>query len=580
MKSILPNTLLALFLVVACSRGAPAVAVGGDVDVEQLVLADHEDPRNFVRGVFPTGSAELVVEIEGRGTLRVTAHVEGEIHLAVIEHELDGPGRVVRGTLSTSPPETGRRATPHLLRFESTEGLHIKGYSIRPVDGTADSTSTASATEHDLRGALRGRDVLLILFDSVHSGHFGSYGYERPTTPHITRLAERGVRFDHAYSQTSWTISSAVSLFTSLDQERHGVLLVGQGLSDACTTLAELFQGAGYRTEGMIQNGVLGPKVGIERGFDRLTRPGDVWDSTDGLFDLVREVLVTEHEQPAFVYAHVLPPHMPYEPPDDFRGRFAPPYEGRATGSIRSIVRAAGKPRDDPDLVHVTALYDEMIASIDARVGALVAELDAAGRLDQTVILIVSDHGEAFNQHGITGHNFHVYEEMVRVPWVLLAAGSPLPAGLTIETPVTLLDVFPTLIELCALPEAEHELVGRSRVDLLAGARPAPEPVFLSARYREQDGVVATPQLAMVLDGFKLIADPAFETVELFDLERDPEEQRDIARERPVRAAAMGTALRVWHDLARKEMLPAPHVGGVDVKALRDLGYLEGEDDG
>jgi arylsulfatase A-like enzyme len=569
MKKLLPCTTWILLLVAACSRGAP------EAGVEPLVLADHELPHDFARGIFPTGHAELFVEVEGRGELKVTASAERETTRTVIEESSEGPARTLRGTLSPAPAAASTRATPLLLRFESSEGLSIKGYSVRAASATAGATAV---TKKDLRGSLRGRDVVLILFDSVHSGHLGSYGYERATTPHISKVAERGVRFDRAYSQTSWTISSAVSLFTSLDQERHGVLLVGQGLSDACTTLAELFQGAGYRTEGLVQNGVLGPKVGIERGFDRLTRPGKVWHSTDQLFNHVRDVLLTEHEKPAFVYAHVLPPHMPYEPPADFQGRFAPEYDGEETGSIRSIVRAAGKPRDHPDLMHVAGLYDEMIASIDARVGALVAELEAAERLDQTLILIVSDHGEAFNQHGITGHNFHVYEEMVRVPWVLMAAGSPLPTGVTIDAPVTLMDVAPTLVELCALPEPEQDIVGHSRVDLLAGAEAVSEPIFLSARYREREGVVVTPQIALLLDGYKLVADPAFESVALFDLEHDPEEQDDVADEHPIRASAMTAALRVWHDVSRKEMLPAPHVGGVDVKALRDLGYLEGEE--
>ena len=466
------------------------------------------------------------------------------------------------------------------------------------VLGLAPACSSANDPA-PLAGSLAGRDVILIVADALHAHHLGAHGYQRPTSPTIDHLALTGTLFADASSQTSWTVSSVASLFTSLEQERHGLLYANQHLAPDASTLAELFQDGGYRTAAMIQNGILWsrrdqpdwPGTRLCRGFDSYEMFPDmdrVQQELDRLLTRAREVVLEEERPPLFAYIHLLPPHEPYTPPAGFRDRFDPDYAGPVDGSLDSSLRVALSHEgfDQPeDLAHLVALYDEHLAYLDAELGRFLTELWAA-RPDSLVIF-TSDHGEAFREHRNLGHGSQVHEEMVHVPLILSAPQSPLPQGRVCGSPPSLLDVLPTLVELCGLPQTRQTPRGLSLVPLLA------EPLTTPAAFEER-GLLFTSRykaahpeqlnIALRQGNYKLLRHWKDQRDALYNVAADPLETDDISGQRPELARALGRALEDAYRASTRDVVgddqAAPGTIPQDVlDNLHKMGYL-GEDGG
>jgi len=392
---------------------------------------------------------------------------------------------------------------------------------------------------------LQGRDMILVVADSLDAAHLGTYGYSRPTAPFLTEVAEAGVTLERAISQTSWTLSSVVSLMTGLEQEAHGVMQIEQSLpADRLSTLGELFQSKGYRTVGLVQNAVIGEGTGLERGFDRY----DYMRFTEeGAEDLVRavgeEAAASARDQPLFMYVHVGPPHMPYRPPEPFRSRFAGGApESRVVGSIRDTtdIMVEKSAPSHPDVIRLVELYDGHVAYADSVIRRSVEAFESEGRAGSPVLLVTADHGEAFMQHGAVGHNLFCYEPMVRVPWIIAAPGT-LPAGLRVPGTGSLLDVLPTLAELFGLPSPDHRTSGVSLAPQLLGDGPIRDrPLLISSRY-PQPGKEA--QLGLVEGSWKLVLRRRGQPAQLFNTAEDPDELVDVLGVHPERAARMRATL-------------------------------------
>ena len=415
-------------------------------------------------------------------------------------------------------------------------------------------------------------NVLVLVADSLAAGHVSSHGYERPTTPNFDAFAAAGVRFSNAGAAAAWTLPSVASLFTSQPQEVHGARDDELRLSGELPTLAERLRNAGFETHAVVQTPVLGRRTGVDRGFERY----DVLDFSLASFERALELARSafgSSSAPRFVYVHVAPPHMPYQPPAPYRGRFSAESESLAhvDGSIesaRAVHRARLAP-DHPDVVRLRALYDEHITFVDARLGELVRSLQAQANERPLLIVWTSDHGEAFMEHGEQGHNSSVYEEMLHVP--LAIAGTGLRARVE-PAPVSLLDVAPTLLELCdapALPRAE----GQSLAPLLR-AESFDLQRTLVASSRHYEGKPERWQVAIRSGRFKLHAWPGLGRAELRDLDADPDERADCSAEHPdVRA----------HLQRELERLQAAFVASTERRelseserrTLRELGYAD-----
>ena len=415
-------------------------------------------------------------------------------------------------------------------------------------------------------------NVLFIVIDTLRADHLSSYGYERDTSPRIHELlAERGATVERAYSQAPWTLPSTGSFLTGrLPGELAGSDPEIFELPPGEPTLAERLSALGYRTAGFIANPILHEGNGYARGFGDFFTPETTWK----VLDWVDATTINERalpwleaalpaarregeaREPFFLYLHYIDPHDPYQNSDVADGDrqttpWDPEYDGRVRGDRAQDLYAGKKalPGADPearaaDLRHLVALYDSEIRYVD-RFVAEVLEALPEEVLRETLIVLTSDHGEEFLDHGGWKHGQTLYEEMVRVPLFVRWDGV-VPAGRRLDGPVALLDLVPTILSAVGAPSIEEErLPGRNLLPALAGGEPLPpRPVFAEhVAHGPMRGAVIDRDRKLVLFNedeprdsdnplhrhLRRLDRGRLERVELYDLAEDPGERENLA---------------------------------------------------
>jgi len=378
-------------------------------------------------------------------------------------------------------------------------------------------------------------NVVLISIDTVRPDHLGCYGYERPTSPNLDALAARGVLFKNAYTQAPWTLPSHMSLFTSMLPSHNRVEDLNERLADDIPTLAELLRKTGYNTAALVNNGQMRAHWGFARGFD-LWREFQVDTPAGSCENITRQALewlAAAPREPYFLFLHYYDPHDPYDPPPKYRAQFGSTLSGSDAHSVVWTHRMPGKDLRNPQLMReIIGSYDGEIAWMDFELGKLLAAVPS-----DALIVVFSDHGEAFEEHGWTTHGAALYQEEVKVALILSrtrAEASPR----VVEEPVMLLDVAPTMLRLCGLePPAHHE--GRDLTPLLRGGA-LPERPILAETKRHLEGRV----LKMCLLGpDKLIYSLLDGALELYRL---PDEHTERARTDPECAGKLFGMVREW----------------------------------
>jgi arylsulfatase A-like enzyme len=433
------------------------------------------------------------------------------------------------------------------------------------------------ARKSPLAGALEGQDCLIIVLDALHADWLGCYGNPRDASPAIDALARRGTVFERAWSPSSWTLPSTTSLFTGVFQETHGVLVGVEDyetktrLASHATTLAELFRAGGYDTAAYTQNEWVSSTFGLQQGFARFEN----WIDRDdlSLAERVAERHAGRGAQPKLTYVHFRRPHEPYDASPEFVERFADPnYTGPVSG--RKADRRAHNSGEyrlrGADLRHYQDLYLANICQVDRSVARLLESVDR----NRTLIVVLSDHGEAFDQHGRVGHNWYSYEEYIHVPLIL--AHPRLPEAFRTSVPAMTLDLVPTLLELFAIDAGDAVLQGASLTTLLdEGPAPAPRNIYSSARvdWNQQ-------QWAAVFDGHhKLLRQYPSGAELLFDLEADPTEQVDLSRSPRLilKRLRMRRLLNAWKDEQEPLFVEeaSDQISEESLERLRSLGYLD-----
>jgi len=319
-------------------------------------------------------------------------------------------------------------------------------------------------------------DVLVILIDALRADRLGAYGYSRNTSPRIDALASESIVFGNVYAQSPWTKPSIPTLFTSLYPVQHGVYEgeahVGGGrlesdvLDDSFTTLAEVFAAAGYETLGLVNNAHLEPEDGFAQGFDRYEHGSFTAAEINAKF---LDFLATrEDDRPFFAYLHYLDAHWPFQPESPFRERFvgnspeASLFDRDSWKGLRERINDASLELSEVDRARLQDQHDGGVGQLDHRLGQLFDALRAQGLLDQTVLLLTSDHGEELLDHGAVGHGGTLYREVIEIPLLIRLPGGA--GSQKSARPARLLDVLPTLAALAGV-EAPAEVEGR---DLLA----------------------------------------------------------------------------------------------------------------
>ena len=435
------------------------------------------------------------------------------------------------------------------------------------------------------RGASGPPGLLLISLDTTRSDHLSVYGYPRDTSPELDALARQGVRFAAAYSASASTGPSHATLFTSLHPLRHGVLKNGLPLADERETLAERLRAHGFQTAAVVGSFVLDAKFGFAQGFDlydddfapeEATVTVSEWEGHEvpGSFDrrgdhTTRRALrwlreARDPARPFFLFVHYFDPHLSYAPPEPFATRFEAELPAAASRLDRLIAR-----------------YDGEIAFVDHAVGELLEGLEALGLAGTTLVIVSGDHGEGLMQHGMLGHGVHLYEEAVRVPLLLRWPGR-LPRRRTISEPVATVDIAPTALELLGLgPQSGLEGESLAPAARGEGHLDGERPIHLFRRPYQSAWVADLGRLYVngtllgIRQGrWKYIEGDAVKTRELYDLEADRPERRNLVAAHPDKVRELAGRLEKW----RRAQGAAPEAADLspeDREALRALGYVD-----
>jgi arylsulfatase A-like enzyme/Tfp pilus assembly protein PilF len=399
------------------------------------------------------------------------------------------------------------------------------------------------------------RNLLLVSLDTLRADHLGCYGYAAARTPRVDALAASGLRFERATTVVPLTLPAHSSLMTGTFPGWHGVRDNGGFyLADDQVTLAEVLRDRGFRTGGFVASFVLDRRWGIGQGFERYYDEFDLdrfkdEPSMDAIqrrgeevVDHALEWLHGDHERPFFAWVHLYDAHAPYEAPEPFRARFP---------------------------ANMIGAYDAEIAYVDAQVGRLLDALEADGRLSETLVAVVGDHGEMLGEHGEMTHGFFIYEPATHIPLIMAGPGT---SARVVPDQVRMVDVMPTLLELLG-QTAPAPVQGVSLLPLARGTRLDLVAHSESWYPRYHYG---WSELRSVQDGrFKFIDAPR---PELYDLQSDPKEAADQSHADTARAETLGRALDALETRTRNEKAAAGP-GAVDAETeerLAALGYVGG----
>jgi arylsulfatase A-like enzyme len=426
------------------------------------------------------------------------------------------------------------------------------------------------------RGASPGiARVILISVDTLRADHVGAYGYTRSTTPAIDALAASGVLFQNVSTPSPWTYPAHASLFTGLYPGRHGLKNLDRLLPSSLPTLATLLGRAGWTTASVVNSTLLGPRFGLDRGFREFFYVEQVPAQrapTARVVDQALEWAKRYRDRKLFLFVHTSDVGSDYASLPKWERQFSRPYAGRADGTTAqlSAVLLGKLTLNDADARHLVDLYDAGIRQTDAEIGRLLEGLRASGLLEGSLILLTSDHGEEFLEHGGVLHGRTQFEEVVRVP--LIVAGPGVGKGSRVPVPVSLVDVMPTLLATLGVT-APEALDGEDLTPLFSGrAAPRVEGRFLFGEADHNNQQLDITR-AVRHGADKMHFDRATQRASLYDLDADPAELRDLAAQRP-------EVVRELRQHIDRFMRIQPLVGETitltpaEIEKLRSLGYI------
>jgi len=432
------------------------------------------------------------------------------------------------------------------------------------------------------------RKILFVSIDTTRADHLGSYGYRRPTSPFLDSLARGGVRFANAYATMPTTDPSHTSMLTGQYPRTHGLMRNAARRSDPrAPSLGSWLQERGYTTAAITARLGLDPDLRGIRGFDHTDAPRlpDKWRDASTVTGLVRGWLRERAEDESwFLWAHLWEPHKPYDPEDPYRDRFLEPRTpGRFIDHDPPRFLGEGDKVSARVVKTSVAMYDGEIARADDALVVLAALARLAPPTGvEPLIIVVSDHGEALAERQDStrigfGHGATIHDEVVKVPWVMHWADVLRPQVL--ETPVSLVDLAPTLVDLID-PSDPLPTDGRSLLaSVIDGDEPELRPVVVERRLFSTEPVpgLRHVQTAWIEYPWKLIASEGPAPPELYRLDRDPGERRDVVDEFPGHAEELGVALAGWKESRAKPRRSGAHtrIGEAEREALKSLGYID-----
>ena len=413
-------------------------------------------------------------------------------------------------------------------------------------------------------------NVFLILIDTLRPDHLGAYGYERATSPAIDELATKGVRFERAYSAASWTNPSILALFTgrypadAWEPKPHeeAIKLVVPPHVD---TMAEILAANGYLTVAASDHPGINAKL-FGQGFDiylhlyRVDGPWTEWRETDSekVLRQLHDLLEGRPDERLFTYIHLIYPHGPYEPPppwDDYFGR----------GTLFF------KPKNRALMIN---MYDGDIRHTDEVIKDFLADIRASGLAEDSIVILLSDHGEGFWEHGLMEHGNSLYNELLHIPLVFYAPGR-VPENVIVHDVVRITDVLPTVLDLVGIPYDADDFRGRSLLPLMRNGVDSPRLAFSECPHsRIVRGRAIQSSTEKLIDSGQDGQPP-----EYYDLMRDSRERHELHSSRSSEvselAAAMDEITRAASQSRAGHVAVQEEPSADTIKKLRSLGYTE-----
>ncbi|MGB5176742.1 MAG: sulfatase, partial [Thermoanaerobaculia bacterium] len=521
-----------------------------------------------VRGVEVVGAKTGHVEVTLREDGEDSAQLVGTLERTSRPQRLALGGersKVVRLTLEAP-----------LLGDGSSNGSSVvlRAPTVRsPQNGSVGDPVELVAPEAD--ADFRRPNILLYVIDTLRADHLGIYGYPRPVSPQIDAFAAEATVFDDAVAQSSWTRASMASIFTSLWPLQHATNRRGDVLAPEAVTLAELLREAGYETVAFAKNQNVFPTFGFSQGFDNFNA---IWakGKSHKINERVEKWLKTYNgDRPFFLYLHAVDPHVPYGPPEEFKYQFADKANDDLTLSRPpgpKIWKELETVQRERILDHLLDLYDGEIAYNDSTFGKLLEILRDGSVYDETLIILLSDHGEEFQDHGNWQHGRNLFVENLHVP--LLIRFPDRGQGVRVKQRVQHIDLLPTLLDYLGLGVPEF-LEGSSFLSWVTNPQaPVDEVARPAYSFLHLDGL---PNVSVIEGEWKLvqnISQGKIAWTNLFDRSEDPGETRNRALDKPILASYLATLIAKRRSEESRLTASEAVLDERMEEALKALGYV------
>jgi len=422
-------------------------------------------------------------------------------------------------------------------------------------------------------------NVLIISIDTLRADHLSCYGYGRQTSPNIDRLADYSHRFSNAYTTLPGTLPAHTSLLTSLYPRQFSILVNGETVPSKVTTLAEILESSGYTTAAFISTSALDARYGLNQGFQTYSGVGDTKLELPAKDTVSKAIqwLGGHKNETFFLFVHFFDPHTRYDAPEYYRKKFEVSNKGEP---LEDYIFIQDPSLFTPERVHdIVSAYDAEIAYADWAVGKLSDELDKLGLKEDTIVVLVSDHGESLDEliksHGYAfDHGEFLYTHQLHVPLIIrMPGGTSEEKGVVQTTPVSLIDVMPTILDVLKIKSPDY-MAGTSLFPLLLGQEATYGPVFSERRSFE-----TPPKPYFAGDDYSIIEDKwhlIFSTIresELYNLSEDNREKNNLSNQAK-KIEALESKIESW----RKQAEPlfgasVPDTNEAALEKLRSLGY-------
>ena len=475
------------------------------------------------------------------------------------------------------------------------ERQEVEGHSASIADTAAGGDASVSSGQKgtvrkDADAQPKSDKVIMVVVDALRADGLGCYGYSKDTSPTIDRLAKEGILFERMHSASPWTAPSFGTFYTGVSPTVHGAgSMLARGSSKGTTlfgvtvggirkdlpTLPKLLPSE-VRKGAIINNSFVSKELGFARGVDdfnhkiaHLTR----YRTADEVTDIATKWLEEHKDGPFFLMAHYFDPHIQYGPPKKYLAQFAPDKPRRIAYPFvdHHTARDGTLKPNDAEKEYIRGLYNGEVRFTDDQIGVLIGAMEKMGLMDDTWLIITSDHGEEHFDHGSFEHGHRYEEEVVRVPFIVRAPGGKWKAGTRIADSVSHVDILPTVLDLYSVPSLPH-FEGSSMLPLVDGKKRPDRTSYM------EFNLFKGQQCALFDGRYKIVWDFRRNRAFMYDLKEDPRELTKLGKEHPMYEGMLERVKARREELTRQARGKVFDKGALSKEAadaLKSLGYIK-----